>query len=117
QGFIVRGGSNVKILNPIGSSGGGRFQTNGVPGPASVDLYCNNTDQGGTVLNTSGGLNFNNNNSFGTGPISWNVASQVIADLDASYPITLANAMVTRAASTLIYVGPATAPVEFTGGW
>ncbi len=117
QGFLVRGGSNVKILNPIGGSGGVSFETVGGTGIGSLFLYGNNSYQGGTVLNTAGGLYFNNNNSFGTGPISWNVASQVIADPDATAPITLANTMTTRATSTLIYVGPAAAPVEFTNAW
>src|SRR4029079_11335811 len=55
--------------------------------------------------------------SFGTGAITWNTASPSIADPDASAPITLANAMITRAASTLTYVGPAAAPVTFTNSW
>src|SRR5262249_24768438 len=107
QGFLVRGGSNVKILNSIGGTGGIEFQTNCGIGVGSLYLYGNNSYQGGTVLATGGGLNFNINNSFGTGPISWNnTTSQVIADLDASSPITLANTMTTKAGSALVYVGP-----------
>ena len=117
QGFIVRGGSNVKIVNSLSGTGGVNFQTSGGTGSGSLYLYGFNSYSGGTVLNTAGGLNFNNDNSFGTGAITWNVASQVIADPDAIAPITLGNAMITRAASTLTYIGPASAPVTFTNNW
>jgi fibronectin-binding autotransporter adhesin len=117
QGFIVRGGSNLKISNTLGGTGGVDFQSSGGTGLGSLYLYGNNTYQGGTTLSTAGGLNFNNNNSFGSGAVTWNNVSQVIADPDAATPITLANAMNTRASSTLIYVGPATAPVTFSGNW
>ena len=76
-----------------------------------------NTYTGGTLLNSSAGLNFNNSHSFGTGLITWGGAQQVLADDLATAPITLPNAMATRAASQLIYVGPAVAPVTFSGGW
>jgi autotransporter-associated beta strand protein len=62
-------------------------------------------------------LNFNNNNSFGTGAITWGVASQVLADPDATSPINIGNAMITRAASTLILTGPAVAPATYSGPW
>src|SRR5262249_34835397 len=73
--------------------------------------------QGGTLLSTGGGLNFNNNNSFGTGAITWGVASQVLANPDATSPLTIANAMNTRAASALTVTGPSAAPVNFSGTW
>lgn len=117
QGFIVRGGSNLKILNVVGGAGGINFQTSGGTGAGSLFLYGQNTYAGGTLLNTGGGLNFNNNKSFGTGTITWNVAAPVLAAPDATGPVTIANDMNTRAASTLTVTSAAVAPVTFSGHW
>ncbi|HEX3601698.1 MAG TPA: autotransporter-associated beta strand repeat-containing protein, partial [Lacipirellulaceae bacterium] len=61
--------------------------------------------------------NFNNNNAFGTGRITWGVAQTVLADDFATAPVTLANPVTTFATGQLIYVGPAAAPVTFSGAW
>jgi autotransporter-associated beta strand protein len=113
QGFLVNSASQTLMINAsLGGSGGVQNQLSG-----SLDLYGNNSYSGGTVLGTSAGLNFNNNNSFGTGGITWGVAQQVLANDAATSPLTLNNTMTTRAASTLIYVGPAAAPVTFNNSW
>jgi len=67
-------------------------------------------------------VNFNNDNSFGTGRITLGytggTATQyVLANDVASAAVTLANPVTTQAGATLIYVGPAAAPVTFTGAW
>jgi len=113
QGFLVNSASQTLMINAaLTGSGGVVNQLSG-----SLDLYGNNSYTGGTLLSTSAGLNFNNNNSFGTGDITWGVAQQVIANDAASTALTLNNTVTTRAASTLIYVGPATAPVTFNNTW
>jgi autotransporter-associated beta strand protein len=113
QGFLVNSSSQVLIINAkLSGAGGVENELSG-----SLDLYGDNDYSGGTVLGTSAGLNFNNNHSFGTGPISWGVTQQVIADPTAAGPLTIANTMTTRAASQLIVVTPATAPVTFSGDW
>jgi autotransporter-associated beta strand protein len=113
QGFLVNSSTQKLIINAtLGGTGGIQNQLSG-----SLNLYGNNTYSGGTLLGTVAGLNFNNNNSFGTGAITWGVASQVLADPDATSPINIGNAMITRAASTLILTGPAVAPATYSGPW
>ncbi len=119
QGFFVDTTSQTLKINAV-LAGSGRLVWQGSSGTGaggSLYLLGNNTYTGGTLLNDSAGLNFNNNNSFGTGLITWGVAQQVLADDVGTAPITLPNAMATRAASQLIYVGPAAAPVTFSGAW
>src|SRR5207248_1201842 len=48
--------------------------------------------------------------------ITLGTTQQVLADDVATAPVTLANPVTTNA-SQLIYVGPAAAPVTFTGAW
>src|SRR5262249_25514723 len=76
--------------------------------------------------NTSAGVNINNANSFGTGPVKWGTSTVVIAvpnnngvfgGGDATAPFTIANAMQTRSASNLIFVSSTVAPVNWTGNW
>jgi autotransporter-associated beta strand protein len=113
QGFLVNGSSqNLFIYNTLAGPGGVEKNSSG-----SLFLYGTNTYSGGTRTDTSGGLNFNNPYSFGTGPISWNGSAQVLACPAATAPIVLTNAMVTRAASQLIFVSPTAAPVTITGPW
>ena len=101
-------------------AGTGRLVWQGSSGSGaggSLFLLGNNTYTGGTLLNDGAGVNFNNNNSFGTGRITWGVAQQVLADDVATAPVTLPNTVTTFAAGQLIYVGPAAAPVTFSGAW
>ena len=119
QGFIVRGSSNLKIFNTItgdGPNAGISFSTSGGTGSGSLFLYGNNTFQGGIVLATSGGLNFNTSNSFGTGPITMTVNTAVLANPDSTAPITVTNSVTmpaqTTANKTMIYTGHD--PVTFT---
>ncbi len=113
QGFLVNGSSqSLFIYSTLAGSGGVEKNLSG-----SLFLYGTNTYTGGTRMDTAGGLNFNNPYSFGTGPISWNANQQVLACPAATSPIVLTNAMVTRAASQLIFVSPTAAPVTITGPW
>jgi autotransporter-associated beta strand protein len=119
QGFYVDTTSqNLKISAVLAGSGRLVWQGSSTSGAGgSLFLLGSNTYTGGTLLNDSAGLNFNNDHSFGTGRITWGVAQQVLADDVATAPVTLPNAVTTFAAGQLIYVGPATAPVTFSGAW
>jgi autotransporter-associated beta strand protein len=111
--------NQTTITVPI--TGSGRVENTG---NGSLYLYGNNTYSGGTLLGTSAGLNFNNNNSFGTGPITWGVASTVLAtpandgagNTGATGPITITNPVTTISGSQ-IFVGLVAAPVTFSGNW
>ena len=93
-------------------------------GTGSLFLYGNNTYSGGTLLGTTAGVNFNNANSFGTGPITWGVSGTILATVasdgagntGATAPITIANQVNTISGSQ-IFVGTAAAPVTFSGPW
>jgi hypothetical protein len=79
-------------------------------------LYGNNDYTGGTQFANGAGLNINSSNSLGTGPINWSVATAVLADPDATSPITLTNTVNGRTsatASTLIVTGAQ--PITFSG--
>ena len=127
QGFFVTSSTqNLKISAVLAGSGKlvwqGSGSGTGNQSGGSLYLLGNNTYSGGTALNAGSGVNFNNDHSFGTGPITWRytggtVTQFVLADDVASGPVTLANAMNTLAGGQLIYVGPAGAPVTFTGAW
>lgn len=118
QGFYVDDSAqNLKVNAVLGGSGRLVWQGNGSGAGGSLYLQGNNTYTGGTLLNTGAGINFSNNNSFGTGRITWGVTQVVMADDVASAPITLANPVTTIAGGELIYVGPAAAPVTFSGAW
>jgi autotransporter-associated beta strand protein len=110
--------SNLKVSAVIAGTGRLVWQGPAASGASGGSLYLlgANTYSGGTLLNTSKGLNFNNNSSFGTGRITWGVAQQVIAAPSAAGPITIANAWTTRAASSLVMASFAQ-PVTFSGAW
>ncbi|HEX4413204.1 MAG TPA: GH25 family lysozyme [Lacipirellulaceae bacterium] len=113
QGFYVTNSTqNLKINASLGGNGRLVWQ-----GSGSLYLLGNNTYTGGTLLNSGAGLNFSNNNSFGTGRITWGVTQVVLADDAATSAVTLANPVTTIAGGQLIYVGPAAAPVTFSGAW
>lgn len=120
--YVDTSTQNLKINAVIAGSSKLVWQGNGAGAGGSLYLLGNNTYTGGTALNTGSGLNFNNDNSFGSGRITWGytggTATQfVIANDVATGPVTLANAVTTKAGGTLIYVGPAAAPVTFSGAW
>lgn len=93
-------------------------------GSGSLFLFGTNTYSGGTSLQGTGGVNFDNNGSFGTGPITWGVSGTVLAtpandshgNTGATGPITITNSVVTISGSQII-VGLAGAPLTFSGPW
>jgi len=112
QGFFPAGGT-VIITSPI--TGGGALvpQTSG---GGTLKLFGNNTYTGGTVLNSSAVLvNFNNNNSFGTGPI--NINGTTFAPLlgTGGATITLANNWTNLANGGVNFAADANTPVVLTG--
>lgn len=114
QGFDTASSTNNTIINvPIAGAGGVENQ-----GSGSLYLYGNNTYTGGTALDTAAGLNFDNNNSFGTGAITWTAATTVLATPAgaATAPITINNP-VTTVSGTQIFVGNSAAPVTWKGAW
>ncbi len=118
QGFFVSASTqNLKISASLAGTGRLVWQGSGSGSGGSLFLLGNNTYSGGTLLNAGSGVNFNNDHAFGTGRITWGVAQQVLANDVATAPVTLANPVTTFTAGTLIYVGPAVAPVTFTGAW
>ncbi len=123
QGMYVDTSTQILKINAV-ITGSSKlvWQGNGSGGGGSLYLLGNNSYTGGTALNTGSGLNFNNDNSFGSGRITWGytggTATQfVLANDVATGPVTLANPVTTMAGGTLVYVGPAAAPVTFTGAW
>jgi autotransporter-associated beta strand protein len=113
QGFSTTNNANTTINAQLAGTGALQNQSGG-----SLFLYGNNTYSGGTSLGTSAGLNFNNNNSFGTGPITNAVSLTVLATPAATGPITIANAVQTYGlGGQFIITGLAVAPVNFTGPW
>ena len=121
QGFFSGTNSNLYIDTALaGVDPTSRLQWSG--GGGSLYLYGANTFQGGVQLNSVNGLNFNNDHSFGAGPLSWRglngttAGTSVLATPDATMPITIANAVQTTA-TTQIFVGLPAAPVTFSGPW
>jgi autotransporter-associated beta strand protein/T5SS/PEP-CTERM-associated repeat protein len=126
QGFFV-GGFNTQNLRMTATIGGDSITPlvwQGVIGSGTagtLSLYGNNTFSGGVDLNATGTLNFNNANSFGTGPIRWsystpNTAVYTLAAPTISLPLTITNPMVTKAANTLTMTEFAQ-PVMWSGAW
>jgi autotransporter-associated beta strand protein len=125
QGLYVGGTSdqNLVITAPLGGDVVTPVVWQGaLSGTAgTLSLYGNNTFSGGVNLNTTARLNFNGANSFGTGPIRWGftggtATSFALAAPAAGSPITIANTMFTKSASTLTMVDFAQ-PVTWNGAW
>lgn len=121
MGFYT--GANFNTLLRVALVGSGALQNQN---SGSLFLSGNNTYSGGTFLATGSGLNFNNSSSFGTGLISNNVASTVLATpatdssgaAFAASPITIANQMKTfNGNGTTILVGNNSAPITWSGNW
>ncbi len=116
QGLFVSTGGNLKINAPLGGADAtSALQWSG--GGGSAYLYGANTFEGGVILNTANGLNFNNSQSFGTGPITYTtINTAVLANPDTTAPVTINNPLTmpaqTTANKTMIYTGHD--PVTFT---
>ncbi|HVT28061.1 MAG TPA: autotransporter-associated beta strand repeat-containing protein [Lacipirellulaceae bacterium] len=118
QGVLVNSSTQNLVINAkLSGTGGLENELSG-----SLFLYGSNDYGGGTQIGTVAGLNFNNDNSFGTGPISWRglnsttAGTSVLATPAATSPITIANDVNTTA-TTQIFVGVPAAPVTFSGSW
>jgi len=124
QGLFVGGTSdqNLVITAPIAGDSltavVWQGQLSGTAG--SLFLYGNNTFAGGVSLDTPAGLNFNNANSFGTGPIRWGFDSgstqYTVSAPAAASPLSINNAMITRSASALI-MSDFAKPITWAGAW
>ena len=113
QGFLVTG--NVIINAPISGVGGVGPEQGG-----SLYLYGNNTYSGGTEFGFGGSpLTFiNNNNSFGSGPVTMSAAAGNYAAVLATAPVTLANNFTTVTSGNGInFASSASSPVISTGTW
>ena len=119
QGFLVSGSTSKLIINaPISGSGGVAPELSG-----GLYLYGNNTYSGGTPIGYSGATltYFNNNNSFGTGPIKnvYTAAGSYAALLSmGGSTITLANDFqISVSGNGFNFASAANTPVVSTGAW
>jgi autotransporter-associated beta strand protein len=118
QGFLLSGSSSssVTINAPISGAGGIQPQQTG-----SLNLFGNNTYAGGTYLTSSGTLvNFNNNNSFGSGVITLGTASGAFAPVlgKGGSTITIANNFSNSVSGGGInFAADANTPVISSGNW
>jgi autotransporter-associated beta strand protein len=125
QGIFV-GGTNAQNLMITAPIGGDSITPLVWQGPlsgvaGSLALYGNNTFSGGVNLNTGANLNFNNSNSFGSGPIRWGFTGGTATTFTLASPVatsalTITNAMVTKASNTLTMTEFAQ-PVAWSGAW
>ncbi|HEY5479971.1 MAG TPA: hypothetical protein VIL39_00685 [Verrucomicrobiae bacterium] len=110
--------NNVTIINsPISGTTGGILNPQG---SGSVSLFANNTYSGGTLLNSPTLVNFNNNNSFGTGVMTITRGSGLFAALLAQggSTLTLANNFAnTTSGGGINFASAASTPVVSTGTW
>ncbi|EEF61835.1 LamG-like jellyroll fold domain-containing protein [Pedosphaera parvula] len=119
QGFLVNG--PVIINAPIVGTGGVGPEYNA--SGAAVSLFASNSYSGGTFFGFTGSAPltwFNNNNSFGTGPMTlMNATNTYWAILSVGgAPITLANAFTnTVGGAGINFANGANAPVTCTGNW
>jgi autotransporter-associated beta strand protein len=111
QGFFT-GGGTVIINAPITGTGGVSESAGG----GSLKLFGNNTYSGGTVFNSSGTLTyFNNNNSFGTGPININGTTFAPILGTGGATISLANSWTNLANGGVNFAADANTPVILSG--
>jgi autotransporter-associated beta strand protein len=111
QGFFT-GGGNLIINAPLTGPGGVSESAGG----GSLKLLGNNTYSGGTVFNSSATLTyFNNNNSFGTGPININGTTFAPILGTGGAPITLANNWTNLATDGINFAADPNTPVILTG--
>ena len=117
QGFFAASGQTLTINAPISGSGGVSFGLFNSATP-TVNLYGNNTYSGGTVMNSSSVLmGFNNNSSFGTGPIVDNGTTFAPLLATGGSLITLANNFSMFASGGINFASAANTPVRSTGTW
>ena len=100
--------NNMVINVPITGSGGIIQHNNG-----SLSLFGNNTYSGGTTMTGGQILYYNNNNSFGTGPITNSGITSIWCTNAPSDNVTLANAFSHGSGSVLNFVNGTTC----TGPW
>jgi autotransporter-associated beta strand protein len=121
QGCFVAVGQKCVINAPITGSGGiNQASFNGTSTNPELSLFGNNTYSGGTVLGSSGvRVNFNSNNSFGTGPIVINNTTAFVPLLGhGGTTITLANNFTNATgACTINFGADANTPVILNGSW
>ena len=111
QGFFTAGG-NLVINAPITGTGGVSESAGG----GTLQLLGNNTYSGGTVFNSSGTLTyFNNNNSFGAGPININGTTFAPILGTGGATITLANSWTNLLAGGVNFAADANTPVILSG--
>jgi hypothetical protein len=119
QGFLLNG---PVIINAPVVGGGGVAPEYNASG-AALSLFASNSYSGGTFLGYTASAPltwFNNNNSFGTGPITLlNATNTYWAILSVGgAPLTLANAFTnTISGAGLNFANGANAPVTCTGNW
>jgi autotransporter-associated beta strand protein len=123
QGIFIGSPDDQILTINARIAGTGKFVWQGsgsVTGTAGIlSLYGNNTFSGGLALNTNQRLNFNNDHSFGTNTITWGYSGGTafaVAAPDATAPINIGNAMVTKSASSLTMSSFAQ-PVTWSGPW
>ena len=113
QGFFTGGGS-VLINAPMTGAGGVSESAGG----GNLELLGNNTYTGGTAFNSSGTLTyFNNNNSFGTGPIVLNGTSFAPILGTGGATITLANTWTNLGNCGVNFAADPNTPLVLTGSW
>ena len=110
--------NNTTVINtPISGTTGGILNPQG---SGNLSLFANNTYTGGTLLNSPTLVYFNNNNSFGTGPITITRGSGLFAAVLAqgSSTLTLANNFAnTTSGGGINFASAASTPVVSTGTW
>ncbi len=110
--------NNTTVINtPISGTTGGILNPQG---SGNVSLFANNTYSGGTLLSSPTLVYFNNNNSFGTGPITITRGSGLFAAVLAQggSTLTLANNFAnTTSGGGINFASAANTPVISTGTW
>ena len=118
QGFLISG--PIVINAPL--TGGGGIAPETFSGSPAISLYGNNTYSGGTFFGYAGSplTFFNNNNSFGTGPVVLTYGAGSFAAIlsQGGAPITLPNAFTNATSGGGInFANGASTPVICTGNW
>src|ERR1035441_10224427 len=113
QGFFT-GGGTLLITAPIAGIGGVGENSGG----GNLELLGNNTYSGGTGFNSNRPFTyFNNNNSFGTGPINLNGTSFAPILGTGGAMITLANNWTNVGNCGVNFAAGPSTPVVLTGPW
>ncbi|MGZ4974223.1 MAG: beta strand repeat-containing protein, partial [Limisphaerales bacterium] len=114
QGFFCTSLGVLTINAPITGAGGINFGL--FSGTGTINLNGTNTYTGGNVLSTSSYLiQFNNSNSFGTGPININGTTFAPLLAQGGAPITLANNWTNLSGGGVNFAASANTPLTCTG--